>query len=144
MITEHNLAELDALIRQFFKIEDITYGSPKQPFVVRYRGALITKDSPSGFDRIAEALQPHKLVPLLRFEDGSQVLFLMPEPEAKGKLNPRLNVVLFLLTLISVLVTGGLYSTQTELPANTWQAIRRLDKERMAIRCITAGDPWHT
>ena len=123
MITEHNLAELDALIRQFFNFEDITYGSPKQPFVVRYRGMLITNDSLSGFDRIAEVLQPHKLVPLLRYENESQVLFLIPEPEAKGKLNPQINVVLFLLTLISVLVTGGLYSTQTDLPANTWQAI---------------------
>jgi len=128
MITEHNLAELDALVRQFFKIEDITYGSPKQPFVVRYRGLLITKDSPTGFDRIAEALQPHKLVPLIRNEDGSQVLLLMPEPEARGKLNPRLNVILFLLTLISVLVTGGLYSTQTDLPTRTWQAIAVLIK----------------
>jgi len=128
MITEHNLAELDALVRQFFKIEDITYGSPKQPFVVRYRGLLITKDSPTGFDRIAEALQPHKLVPLIRNEDGNQVLLLMPEPEAKGKLNPRLNVILFLLTLISVLVTGGLYSTQTDLPTRTWQAIAVLIK----------------
>jgi len=128
MITEHNLAELDELIRQFFKIEDITYGSPTQPFVVRYRGTLITKDSLSSFDRIAEALQPQKLVPLLRNEEDNQVLFLMPEPEAKGKLNPRLNLVLFLLTLISVLVTGGLYSTQTDLPANTWQAIAVLIK----------------
>ena len=128
MIIEHNLAELDALIRQFFKIEDITYGSPKQPFVVRYRGTLITNDSPSGYDRIAEALQPHKLAPLLRFEDGRHVLFLMPEPEAKGNLNPRLNVVLFLLTLISVLVTGGLYSTQTDLPSNIWQALAVLIK----------------
>ena len=123
MITEHNLADLDTLVRQFFEIEDITYGSPKQPFVVRYRGSLISTDSPTGFDRIAEALQPHKLIPLLRHEDGSQVLLLMPEPEARGKLNPRLNLVLFLLTLVSVLVTGGLYSTQTDLPANTWQAI---------------------
>ena len=40
MITEHNLTELDALVRQFFEIEDITYGSPKQPFVVRYRGII--------------------------------------------------------------------------------------------------------
>ena len=128
MITEHNLAELDTLIRQFFTIEDITYGNPKQPFVVRYRGTLIDKDSASGFDRIADALQPHKLVPLLRYEDGSQVLLLMPEPEARGKLNPRLNVILFFLTLISVLVTGGLYSIQTELPTDTWQAITILIK----------------
>ena len=74
MITEHKLTELDALVRQFFEIEDITYGSPKQPFVVRYRGSLITGDNPSGFDRIAEALHPLKLVPLLRNEDGSHVL----------------------------------------------------------------------
>lgn len=128
MITDHNLAELDGLIRQFFKIEDITYGSPKQPFVVRYRGSLNTEDSLSSFDKLAEALQPQKLVPLLRREDDKQVLFLMPEPEGRGKLNPRLNLVLFLLTLISVLVTGGLYSTQTELPADLWQSIALLVK----------------
>jgi membrane-associated protease RseP (regulator of RpoE activity) len=123
MITEHNLVELDALVRQFFEIEDITYGSPKQPFVVRYRGSLILKDSPSGFDNMVESLQPHKLIPLLRYEDGKQVLLLMPEPETRGRQNPRLNVILFALTLVSVLVTGGLYSTQTDLPSNAWQAI---------------------
>jgi membrane-associated protease RseP (regulator of RpoE activity) len=128
MITEHNLVELDALIKQLFKIEDITYGGPKQPFVVRYRGTLNSNDSSTGFDEIAKALEPHKLVPLLRKEDGSQVLFLMPEPEVKGKLNPRLNVVLFLLTLVSVLLTGGLYSTQSDLPADTWQTISTLVK----------------
>jgi membrane-associated protease RseP (regulator of RpoE activity) len=128
MITDHNLAEMDALIGQFFKIEDITYGRPKQPFVVRYRGTLISSDSAAGFDQIAKALTPHKLVPLVRKEEGSQVLFLMPEPEAKRKLNPRLNLALFVLTLISVLLTGGLYSTQGELPANTWQTIVTLIK----------------
>lgn len=128
MITDHNLAELDTLIGQFFQIEDITYGDQKQPFVVRYRGTLTSSNSAAGFDQIAEALAPHKLVPFLRKEDGSQVLFLMPEPEAKGKLNPRLNLVLFILTLISVLLTGGLYGTEGELPANTWQAIVTLIK----------------
>ena len=128
MITEHNLIELDTLIRQFFKIEDITYGGPKQPFVVRYRGSLISSDSSSGFDQIAEALESHKLIPLLRNEDENQVLFLMPEPETRGKLNPRLNVLLFFLTLISVLMTGGLFNTEGELPSNTWQAIVTLIK----------------
>jgi membrane-associated protease RseP (regulator of RpoE activity) len=123
MITEHNLAELDTLVRQFFKIEDITYGDPKQSFVVRYRGSLNSSDSSLGFDVISEALAPYKLVPLLQNEDERQVLFLMPEPEIKGTLNPRLNLVLFILTLFSVLLTGGLYSTQGDLPANTWQAI---------------------
>ena len=68
----------------------------------------------------------------------------MPEPEAKGKLNPRLNVVLFLLTLISVLVTGGLYSTTNRSACQYLASDSCLDKERMAFRCITAGDPWHT
>ena len=144
MITEHNLAELDALIRQFFKIEDITYGSPKQPFVVRYRGTLITNDSPSGFDRIAEALQPHKLVPLLRFEDGSQVLFLMPEPEAKGKLNPRLNVVLISPDPDQCACDWRFIQYSNRTARQYLASISRLDKERMAVRCITAGDPWHT
>jgi hypothetical protein len=54
MITEHNLADLDTLIRQFFKIEDITYGSPNS-LVVRYRGSLISTNSPTGFDRCQSA-----------------------------------------------------------------------------------------
>lgn len=126
MITDHNLAELDALVKQFFEIQDITYGSPKQPFVVRYRGSLNSLDSSSGFDKIAEALEAYKLVPLLRKENENQVLFLMPQPEAKGKLNPNLNLILFFLTLISVLVTGGLYSTKGGLPADVWGTITTL------------------
>jgi hypothetical protein len=37
MITDHNLVELDELIRRYFNIEEITYGGAKQPYVVRYR-----------------------------------------------------------------------------------------------------------
>jgi membrane-associated protease RseP (regulator of RpoE activity) len=132
-ITDHNLTELDTLIGQLFQIEDITYGGPKQPFVVRYRGLLISKDSAIGFGKIAEALSSHNLVPMLRSEEGCQVLYLIQEPEAKGKLNPRLNLVLFILTLISVLFTGGLYGTEGNLPSGTWQAIATLIKNGWAF-----------
>jgi membrane-associated protease RseP (regulator of RpoE activity) len=123
MDSEYNLVELDALIRRFFQIEDITYGGPKEPFVVRYRGKLISPDSESGFEQIYESLSLIKLVPLIRKEENSQVLYVLPEPKAKKNLNPRLNLILFILTLISVLFTGGLYGTVGVLPTNTWQAI---------------------
>ena len=45
MITDHNLAQLDDIIRPYFAIEEITYGDTKQPFVTRYRGQIIGADS---------------------------------------------------------------------------------------------------
>jgi membrane-associated protease RseP (regulator of RpoE activity) len=128
MDTNYDLVELDALIQRFFHIEDITYGGSKEPFVVRYRGKLISSDSASAFDQIFEALSSHNLVPLIRKEEGSQVLYILPQPKPKKKLNPRINLVLFILTLFSVLFAGGLYGSGGELPTNTWQAILVLVK----------------
>jgi len=128
MITDHNLAELDTLIGQFFSIEDITYGGPKQPFVARYRGKLKAENSAGSFDSIIEALKPQNLMPLLREEDDHQVLFLVPQLEQKRMLNPRLNLVLFILTLLSVMITGGLYGFQGDPPQGTLNLIWELIK----------------
>jgi membrane-associated protease RseP (regulator of RpoE activity) len=128
MITDHNLAELDALIGQFFIINEITYGNPKQDYVVRYRGRLKSDDSASEYDRIAEALEAHELLPLLRKEDDIINLYLVPAPEKKKQPKSVLNLVLFILTLISVLVTGGLYGYQGELPQSTGAALLVLVK----------------
>ena len=128
MITDHNLSELDSIISEFFDIESKTYGGPKQQFIARYFGNIKEKDTDKAFEKIHGALKPHELVPLLRDEGEHLALFIMPEAEKKRSLNPRLNLILFILTLISVLATGGLYGYEGELPGNAWQFIWELIK----------------
>ena len=123
MITDHNLTELNAIVSQHFTIEEITYGTEKQPFVVHYRGDLKDSESQIAFNHLEEALADQKLLPMIRKENDKIDLFLVPKMENKKKLNPRLNLVLFLLTLLSVLFTGGLYGFEGDLPQGTWETI---------------------
>lgn len=126
MITDHNLAELDKLVATHFSIDDVTYGDPNQPFVVRYRGTIISDDTSKEFDALIEKLSVHQLMPMLRKEEDRQVLFLVPEIQKKRALNPNINLILFIVTLLSVMITGGMYGFQGEPPQNFLQLIWEL------------------
>lgn len=128
MLTDHNLSKLDALIGQIFTIDNITYGDAKQPFVARYQGKLKNKDSAEGYDQIAAALQKYDLMAMLRQDGSTQFLVITPKLVKKSKSRPRMNLLMFLLTLLSVLFTGGLYGYEGELPGNTVQMIWTLVK----------------
>jgi len=128
MHTDHNLSKLDALIGQFFTIENITYGDAEQPFIVRYEGKLKHKDSTEGYNQIDAAIKPYDLIPMLRQDGSKQSLVLLPKIVKNSKSRPRLNLIMFLLTLLSVLFTGGLYGYEGELPGNTIQMIWELIK----------------
>lgn len=128
MVTDHNLAEIDALIGKHFQIDEITYGGPKQPYIVRYRGSLKEQDSQAAYARIEESLKGQKLVALLREEESRLNLYLLPELEKKKEPKSSLNLILFILTLFSVLVTGGLYGYEGEMPQGTLATILALAK----------------
>ena len=128
MITDHNLSELTELVSQYFNIDEITYGDPKQPFIVRYRGSLKNGNSLTTHELLTTAVQDQKLIVMLREEEGIINLYLVPEIEQKKRANPHLNLILFILTLLSVLFTGGLYGYEGELPQNTLQMIWLLIK----------------
>lgn len=128
MITDHNLAELDALAAKFFSIEDITYGGANQPFVARYHGNIQSPDFSENFDRLLADLSDLHLLPLLRKEVGRHTLYLVPEIKQKRMLDPKLNLILFIVTLLSVMITGGMYGYEGETPQNflslVWALIR--------------------
>ena len=128
MITDHNLAEIDALIGQLFIISEITYGNPEKDYVVFYRGSLKSKDSQSDYDKIVKALEPYALMPLLRKDGDAVNLYLVPAPDKKKQPKSTLNLILFILTLVSVLVTGGLYGYEGTLPQDTGAALLELIK----------------
>ena len=128
MLTDHKLSKLDALIGQFFTIENTNYGDAKQPFVARYEGKLKHKDSVEGYGQITAALEAFDLIAIFREDSGTQSLILLPKIVSKSKNRPRLNLLMFLLTTLSVLFTGGLYGYKGELTGNTVQMILALVK----------------
>lgn len=111
----------DAQIKRVFAIEDFTIGSSKDPFLARYRGRLITPDSASAYDQLAAGLRPLGVRPLFRVEEGQHVLLIEKfNPPKPGR--PSLNLLMFILTLISVLVSYGLSNLAT-LPQDPIQAV---------------------
>ncbi len=113
---------LDALVRRVFIIEDTTLGGEKSGFLVRYHGRLL-EDSAQAYDRLAQSLEPLKLTPLFRVENGRQTILIAPSLAAARPFNPRVNLILFVLTLLSVLFTGGALSIEGELPKGVLEVV---------------------
>jgi hypothetical protein len=107
---ENNLHEVyTSIVRRVFRIDDTTHGTSKQDFLIRYRGKLII-DSEVAYDKLEKAFLDHEITPLFRYIDGKQTIFLK-----KGVIRPKpsriwVNIVLFLLTVISMLYVGTMYS----------------------------------
>src|SRR5688572_1310704 len=106
-----SVPEIDVLtshVARIFRVQDVTIGDPKE-WTARYRGQLLNKaESVAAYDQLAEAVRPYNLTPLFRKEaDGQQLIFLVPTP-VTPRLSGRLivNIILFVLTVISVMLTG--------------------------------------
>jgi len=110
-----------SLVKRIFAIEDFTVGSTKDTFVVRYRGRLIAPDSAQAYDQLAEGLKPLGLRPLFREEEGQQIILIEKYvPSKPGR--PWLNLVMFIVTIISVLFSYGILNIEV-VPSNPLQAI---------------------
>jgi membrane-associated protease RseP (regulator of RpoE activity) len=118
---------IDALIRRVFRVEDITTGTPQQGFIRRYRGSLIG-DSLQAYDLLSASLKEYHLTPLFTTENGQQLILLVPELPIAKKPKNWINLLMFILTLLSVIVSGGLFSADASLPTDAWQLIVYLVK----------------
>ncbi len=115
MDVSYDYDQFDTLVEHIFKIEDKTIGTTRQDFIVRYRGHLLMEDSEAAYDRIAGDLKPLGVTPLFRIEEERHVIFLVPGMPEPRRSNPYVNLVLFIITLLSVMVAGALYGLE-ELP----------------------------
>jgi membrane-associated protease RseP (regulator of RpoE activity) len=107
---ENNLFPVyHSIVGRVFRIDDTTFGTAKLGFIVRYRGELLL-DSEIAYDRLADAFKTYDITPLFRVIDGKQTIFLKG-----GVIKPRstkawVNLLLFAITVISVLYVGTMYS----------------------------------
>ena len=98
---------LNNLVSRIFRIEDVTTGDPQKGWVVRYRGRLLGDDSAAAYDQLADSVRAYGLTPLFRKEGERHLIFLAPSmPEPKKRL-PTTNIVMFILTVLSVLFVSA-------------------------------------
>lgn len=106
------------LVSRYFEIQQIVPGGGKYPFVMRYTGRL-TRDSQQAYDALSQDLRPHKLTPIFLEERGQHVVQVVASPPRPGRSNPWVNMVFFLLTLVSMLMAGALYAYDGPEPSDT-------------------------
>jgi Zn-dependent protease len=99
--------ELTPYVNEVMAIDDITMGGAKDPYLVRYRGR-IRGDSADAYDRLAARLRPQGITPLFRKDHDTQVVLLIDGVLETKPSNPVVNLVLFALTLVSVIFAGSL------------------------------------
>jgi hypothetical protein len=87
-------------------VEETMLGGPRQNFIFRARGHL-TLDSEAAYDQLADAVKPLGLTALLRGESGREEILLVKGLSRPGSGNPRVNLLLFILTLASVIFMGA-------------------------------------
>ncbi len=108
--------EIDVLtshVSRVFRIEDVTMGNPKE-WAARYRGHLLSEDTVAAYDQLTEAVRPYDLTPLFRKDGDAQIIFLVPSlVPPRSFARPYINLILFILTIFSVMLTGA------DVPANS-------------------------
>lgn len=104
-------------IRQVFRIDEITWGTEQQNFIVRYRGRLLS-DSIEAYDRLAKALRPFEVTPLFRQEEGKHAIILLRGVIRPRPSNPWLNLILFIFTGLSVVFAGTIFRYQGPLSSD--------------------------
>ncbi|MBO9369005.1 MAG: site-2 protease family protein [Chloroflexi bacterium] len=97
---------LSAILARYLSIQEVTLGDGAS-WVARYRGRLWDEDSEKAFDALTEALRPYGWMPLFREENGLHAVYIVPAQPPGNTGRPLINLVLFLLTLISVLITAA-------------------------------------
>jgi len=118
----YNNELIDALVARVLSIQDITLGTDKTPYLARYRG-LLRQDSEKSYDQLAGWLKPYNLTPLFRWDEDRHVVLIIPGKPKPNPSNPMVNLVLAILTILSVLLVGATFNIQTALPSDPFQAV---------------------
>lgn len=126
---------ITSLVNRIMTVSSITVGGNDDNVLARYRGRL-RKDSVQAYDQLAADLWPYKITPLFREEQDQHLILLVEGVIEPAPSNPLVNLVLFILTVLSVLFAGTLYSYQGPVPQNEMELISTL------LRNLDQGIPF--
>jgi membrane-associated protease RseP (regulator of RpoE activity) len=127
---------LNHLVARIFRIEDVTSlnAQPPQGFLMRYRGQFLDEDTASAYDVLAESLDPYRISPHFRLEDGQQVIYLAPKQPDPKQDKVSTNIILFVLTVFSVMLAGA--QPEGPIPSDM------LGQMLMLVKSIFTGWPF--
>jgi membrane-associated protease RseP (regulator of RpoE activity) len=98
---------LTAIVAEILDIEETHWGDHPEGYVARFLGRL-TRDSIEAYDFLAASMVPRRLTPLFREEEGKHAVILIREISQPPASSPWINLVLFILTLLSVAIAGAM------------------------------------
>ena len=85
----------------------LPWGPDKTPYLLRYRGRLRQDSETAGYDQLAGWLKTYNLTPLFRWDEDRHVVLIVPGMPKPQPSNPMINLLMAILTVISVLFVGG-------------------------------------
>jgi membrane-associated protease RseP (regulator of RpoE activity) len=97
---------LNNLVSRVFHVEDVTLGEPARGLIARYRGHIISEDTVAAYDQLSDSLKNFEITPLFRLDKGQQVIYLVPRKPDPKPARVSVNIILFILTVLSVLYVG--------------------------------------
>lgn len=97
------------LVNRILRIDEIKWGAEKDKYLAKFRGQLREK-SEIAYDKLAASLRPLEVTPLFREEDGRHSVILLHGVIRPKISKPIVNLVLFILTLLSVISMGTLFT----------------------------------
>ncbi len=96
------------IISEFFSIEKTQWAEEaNSSYIVRFLGRL-EQDSILAYDQISARVAEKEVTLLFRREEGRHAVILLKGRNRPGRSNPWLNLVLFLLTVLSTLYIGAI------------------------------------
>jgi Zn-dependent protease len=110
MQLQAELETLTTLVARVMRVDDVTIGTEKLGYLVRYRGQLSGEDSVAAYDRLAADLRPLNITPLFRKENEQHVVLLASGVVRPGPSKTWVNILLFALTVVSVFLAGLLFT----------------------------------
>ena len=113
------------LVKQVFRIEEVTWGNEKQNFLIRYRGKLLI-ESQDAYAQLSKGLQSLDITPLFRVEEGSETIILLKGIVNPKPSNPWINLVLFILTGLSVVFAGSFFEYRGPLTSDLSEVMPHL------------------
>ncbi len=97
---------LNNLVSRVFHVEDVTLGEPARGLIARYRGHIISEDTVAAYDQLSDSLKNFEITPLFSMDKGQQVIYLVPRKPDPKPARVSVNIILFILTVLSVLYVG--------------------------------------
>ncbi len=125
MEATYNYQTVDMIVSRVMAVDDTTMGTEKQGFIVRYRGRILNQDTAAAYDYLSDQLKGQNLTPLFRWDGSRHAILLVQGLPKVRQSDPRINLLLGVLTLASVLYTGAV-SVSENLPSGFLPAVEAI------------------